>query len=207
MTCDVIDPITRQSYNRDPRWIARKAEMYLKNSGIGDTAYFGAEAEFFIFDNVRFDQNQHSGFLFHRRRGGPLEFGARERQPGLPAALQGRLFSGAAHRSLSGPARPDGGNHDPVRVEHRMPSPRSGHRRAMRNRSAFRYAGEIRRQHAGLQIRDPQHRVPARQDGDLHAEAFVRRQRQRDAHPPEHLERAGNRSSRATAMRASVRWG
>src|ERR1700720_700119 len=64
MTCDVIDPITRQSYNRDPRWIARKAEMYLKNSGIGDTAYFGAEAEFFIFDNVRFDQNQHSGFYF-----------------------------------------------------------------------------------------------------------------------------------------------
>ena len=38
--------------------------MYLKNTGIGDTAYFGAEAEFFIFDNVRFDQNQHSGFYF-----------------------------------------------------------------------------------------------------------------------------------------------
>src|ERR1700693_2223783 len=62
MTSDVIDPITRQHYERDPRWIARKAEMYLKNSGIADTAYFGAEAEFFIFDNVRFDQNQHSGF-------------------------------------------------------------------------------------------------------------------------------------------------
>src|SRR6266851_9166401 len=55
MVCDVIDPITRQNYNRDPRWIARKAEVYLKNTGVGDTAYFGAEAEFFIFDNVRFD--------------------------------------------------------------------------------------------------------------------------------------------------------
>src|ERR1700737_2717288 len=64
MLCDVQDPITRQNYNRDPRWIARKAEMYMKNSGIGDTAFFGAEAEFFIFDNVRFDQNQHSGFYF-----------------------------------------------------------------------------------------------------------------------------------------------
>src|SRR5215472_4597325 len=64
MVCDVIDPITRQNYNRDPRWIAKKAELYLKNSGIGDTAYFGAEAEFFIFDNVRFDQDQHSGFYF-----------------------------------------------------------------------------------------------------------------------------------------------
>ncbi|MGH9612500.1 MAG: type I glutamate--ammonia ligase [Bryobacteraceae bacterium] len=61
---DVIDPITRQHYLRDPRWIARKAEMHLKNTAIGDTAYFGAEAEFFIFDNVRFDQNQHSGFYF-----------------------------------------------------------------------------------------------------------------------------------------------
>src|ERR1700719_1065116 len=64
MVCDVIDPITRQNYNRDPRWISRKAELYLKNSGVGDTAYFGAEAEFFIFDNIRFDQNQHSGFYF-----------------------------------------------------------------------------------------------------------------------------------------------
>ena len=61
---DVIDPITKQHYERDPRWIAKKAELYLKNSGAGDTAFFGAEAEFFIFDNVRFDQNQHSGFYF-----------------------------------------------------------------------------------------------------------------------------------------------
>jgi glutamine synthetase len=64
MTGDVIDPITRQHYDRDPRWIAKKAELYLQNSGVADTAYFGAEAEFFIFDNIRFDQNQHSGFYF-----------------------------------------------------------------------------------------------------------------------------------------------
>lgn len=60
----IIDPITRQHYDRDPRWIAQKAELHLKNSGVADTAYFGAEAEFFIFDNIRFDQNQHSGFYF-----------------------------------------------------------------------------------------------------------------------------------------------
>jgi glutamine synthetase len=64
MAGDVIDPITRQRYDRDPRWIAKKAEMYLSNSGIADIAFFGAEAEFFIFDNIRFDQNQHSGFYF-----------------------------------------------------------------------------------------------------------------------------------------------
>src|SRR5450432_1025971 len=64
MTADVIDPITRQHYDRDPRWIAKKAEMYLKNSGVADTAYFGAEAEFFIFDNVRFDHTANTGFYF-----------------------------------------------------------------------------------------------------------------------------------------------
>ncbi|PYT27381.1 MAG: type I glutamate--ammonia ligase [Acidobacteria bacterium] len=64
MLGDVIDPITKQHYERDPRWIAKKAELYLKNTGVGEIAYFGAEAEFFIFDNVRFDQNQHSGFYF-----------------------------------------------------------------------------------------------------------------------------------------------
>ena len=64
MIGDVRDPITRQNYERDPRWIAKKAELFLKNMDIGDTAFFGAEAEFFIFDNIRFDQNAHSGFYF-----------------------------------------------------------------------------------------------------------------------------------------------
>ncbi len=64
MLANVQDPITRQHYERDPRWIARKAEMFLQNSGLADTAYFGAEAEFFIFDNIRFDQNEHCGFYY-----------------------------------------------------------------------------------------------------------------------------------------------
>src|SRR5580700_1904800 len=53
---DIKDPITKQRYERDPRWVAKKAELYLANTGLADTAYFGAEAEFFIFDNVSFDQ-------------------------------------------------------------------------------------------------------------------------------------------------------
>jgi len=64
MVCDVIDPVTKQRYDRDPRYIAKKAEMYLASTGIADTAYYGAEAEFFIFDNVRFDQNEHEGYYF-----------------------------------------------------------------------------------------------------------------------------------------------
>ncbi len=64
LICDVVDPVTKQAYDRDPRFIARKAEMYLSSSGIADAAYFGAEAEFFIFDNVRFDQRENYGFYY-----------------------------------------------------------------------------------------------------------------------------------------------
>ena len=52
--CDIIEPSTGQAYNRDPRSTAKKAEAYMKASGIGDTVFFGPEAEFFVFDNVRF---------------------------------------------------------------------------------------------------------------------------------------------------------
>src|SRR3990170_1642553 len=64
LICNIVDPITKERYSRDPRHIAQKSEAYLKSSGIGDTAYFGPEAEFFIFDDIRFDQNSHSGYYF-----------------------------------------------------------------------------------------------------------------------------------------------
>src|SRR5947199_2231701 len=62
MVADVIDPVTKQRYDRDPRYIAKKAEMYLASTGMADTAFFGAEAEFFLFDSIRFDQNVHDGY-------------------------------------------------------------------------------------------------------------------------------------------------
>ncbi len=64
MVCDVVDPVTKQRYGRDPRYVAHKAEKYLASTGLADTAYFGAEAEFFIFDNVHFDQSAQCGFYF-----------------------------------------------------------------------------------------------------------------------------------------------
>ena len=60
--CNVVDPITHENYSRDPRFVAQKATAYLKKTGIADTAFFGPEAEFFIFDEVRFDQRQDTGF-------------------------------------------------------------------------------------------------------------------------------------------------
>jgi glutamine synthetase len=62
LVCDIVDPITREPYSRDPRAIAAKAEKYLVSTGIADTAYFGPEAEFFIFDDVRYEQTSNRGF-------------------------------------------------------------------------------------------------------------------------------------------------
>ncbi|MGD9329834.1 MAG: type I glutamate--ammonia ligase [Desulfobacterales bacterium] len=59
---NIVDPVTRESYTRDPRYIAQKAEAYLKSTGIGDTAFFGPEAEFFIFDEIRFESSRHRAF-------------------------------------------------------------------------------------------------------------------------------------------------
>ena len=62
MNFSIVDPFTGEAYSRDPRNIAAKAEAYLKSTGIADTAYFGAEAEFYVFDDVRFQTNSHSSF-------------------------------------------------------------------------------------------------------------------------------------------------
>jgi len=64
LICNIVDPITKEKYTRDPRNIAQKAEAYLKSTGIADTAYFGPEAEFFIFDDIRYDCAQNYGYYY-----------------------------------------------------------------------------------------------------------------------------------------------
>jgi len=63
LTCDVLEPADLKSYDRDPRSIAKRAEAYLKASGLGDTAYFGPEPEFFIFDDVRWGADMSGSFV------------------------------------------------------------------------------------------------------------------------------------------------
>jgi len=82
MICNIVDPVTRERYSRDPRYIADKAESYLQSTGIGDVAYFGPEAEFFILDGVRFDQNAHCGFYYVESEEGIWESGS-DRGPNL----------------------------------------------------------------------------------------------------------------------------
>jgi glutamine synthetase len=76
--CDIVDPITRERYSRDPRYIASKAENYLKQSGIGDTAFFGPEAEFFVFSDVRFSTGADHGFYSVDSPEGSWNSGAEE---------------------------------------------------------------------------------------------------------------------------------
>ncbi|MFZ9825174.1 MAG: type I glutamate--ammonia ligase [Gemmataceae bacterium] len=82
MICNIQEPITRQDYTRDPRNVARKAANYLNSSGICDTAYFGPKIEFFVFDDIRFHQDEHSGFYFIQSSEGAWNTG-REENPNL----------------------------------------------------------------------------------------------------------------------------
>jgi len=80
--CDIFDPLSRTPYSRDPRFIARKAEAYLKASGIATISYWGPEAEFFIFDDIRFDQTENSGYYYIDSNEGEWNSG-RDEKPNL----------------------------------------------------------------------------------------------------------------------------
>ncbi len=87
MICNIQDPITREDYTRDPRNVARKAANYLKSTGIADTCYVGPECEFFIFDDIRFDQSNHYGFYYIDSIEGQWNRG-REEHPNLGSKLR-----------------------------------------------------------------------------------------------------------------------
>ena len=130
LVCTIVDPITKQHYERDPRWIAQKAENYMAMTGVGDTAYFGAEAEFFIFDNIRFDQSHHYGFYYIDSEEGRWNSGRPEHNLGYrPRYKEGyfpvpptdhhmNIRSGDGARSWSHCGH-----------QHRVPPPRGRHRR------------------------------------------------------------------------------
>jgi len=87
MICNIQDPITREDYTRDPRNVARKAAHYLRSTGIADTCYVGPECEFFIFDDIRFDQTNHYGFYYIDSVEGQWNRG-REEKPNLGSKLR-----------------------------------------------------------------------------------------------------------------------
>ncbi len=80
----VHDPLTKEPYSRDPRNIARKAEAYLKSTGIGDTAFFAPEAEFYIFDSVRFETKQNASYYYIDSEAGAWNSGSESDGDGRP---------------------------------------------------------------------------------------------------------------------------
>jgi glutamine synthetase len=82
LICNILDPVTKEFYTRDPRYIAQKAENYMKSLGIADTAYFGPEAEFFLFNNVQYDSTANSSFYLVDSKEGTWNTGADE-EPNL----------------------------------------------------------------------------------------------------------------------------
>ena len=87
LICNVLDPVTREHYSRDPRYIAQKAELYLKGTGIADISYWGPELEFYIFDDVRYDQTAQSGYYFIDSEEGVWNTG-RQENPNLGYKLR-----------------------------------------------------------------------------------------------------------------------
>jgi glutamine synthetase len=83
LVCNVVDPLTRQPYTRDPRYVAQKAERYLTDSGIADISYWGPEAEFFIFDSIRFDVGAEFAYHFVDSEEGIWNSGADTAMPNL----------------------------------------------------------------------------------------------------------------------------
>ncbi len=82
LICNIHDPITKESYSRDPRHIAQKSVFYMQSNQVADTAYFGPEAEFFVFDDVRFDHTPNAGYYFLDSIEGRWNSG-REEEPNL----------------------------------------------------------------------------------------------------------------------------
>ena len=189
MICNISDPITRADYSRDPRNIARKAEAYLKSTGIGDTAYFGPEPEFFIFDGIRYDTNQHSSYYYIESDEGVWNSGTRGRQPRLQAALQGRLLPGAADRHACRTSAPRWCcemERVGIRVEKQHHEVATAGQAEIDMR--FQSLVKMARLADLVQVHLQERRDAPRQDRDLHAQADLRRQRLRHAYPSEHLE-------------------
>ena len=188
LICNIVDPITRADYSRDPRNIARKAEAYLKSTGIGDTAYFGPEPEFFIFDGIRYDTNRTRATTTSSPNEGDWNSGREGTNLGYKPRYKEGYFPVPPNDSLQDIRTEMVREMETRRHPGRKAAPRGRHRRPGRNRHALPVAGQDGRLADLVQVHLQERRDPPRQDRDLHAQADLRRQRLRHAHPSEHLE-------------------
>ena len=153
LSCDVVEPSDLKGYDRDPRSLAKRAEAYLKSSGLGDTAYFGPEPEFFVFDGVTWNTDMSGTFVKIKSEEASwstgLDFeggntGHRPRSGRLLPRAPGRFVPGHAFGNV--PADGTDGRAG------RSAPPRSGGRRPAGNRHQVQHAGAARRLDADHQV-------------------------------------------------------
>ena len=208
ITCDVIEPSDGKGYERDPRSLAKRAEAYLKSTGLGDTAYFGPEPEFFIFDAVEWSVDMSGSYckIFSSEAAWSSAEKFEGGNMGHRPTVKGGYFPGAAGRFAAGHPLRDVPRDGADGRRGRSASPRSRERRPVRDRHQVRDAGEARRLAADPEVRRAQHRARLRQDGDVHAEADRRRQRLGHALSTSRSGRTARTCSPATATRVCRTW-
>ena len=209
ITCDIEDPITREVYNRDPapgRQEGREATS--QSTGIADTAYFGPEAEFYIFNDVRYDQTSHSGYYYLDSDEGIWNSG-RDEKPNLGYKIP--------YKRGYFPVPPNDSLQD-LRTEMMLNLIEAGIEVEMQHHEVGT-AGQSEidmkfdtllthgRQAAEVQVHHQEHGVPERLHGDLHAQAAVPGQRLRHARPPVALEGRPAAVLRREGLRPAVRDG
>ena len=205
--CAVADPVTGERYCRDPRNIARKAEEHLFATGLADTAYFGPEPEFFIFDDVRFATAGNGAFYevdsiegqWNTGRvepGGNLGYKPRTKEGYFPAPPMDHYQD--LRSEMAATLQQVG---IPVELHHHEVASR----RPGRDRHPLRHAPADGRQAHDVQVRPQERGVGERQEPHVHAEADLRRQRLGHAHPPVAVE--GRRAAvlRRGGLRRAVR--
>ena len=190
LICNIRDPVTGQSYSRDSRYIAQKAETYVKGTGMADTAYFGPEAEFFVFNDVRYGQGMNYAFHEIDSKEGIWNIGqgGRRRTLGHKPRQKEGYFPVPPTDSMQDLRTEMVLTHGVTGDQGRSPSPRGGNRRPGRDRHAVHDADAHGRQPDALQVRGQECRPQARHDRDIHAQAAVRGQRLGHARPSELVE-------------------
>ncbi len=189
LICDIVEPSTGQPYNRDPRSTAKKAEAYLKASGIGDAVFFGPEAEFFVFDSVKFGTGGNYGLYQIDSMEGPQASlkDYPEGNMGHRPAIKGGYFPVPpvdSESDLRAEMLSTMGEMGVVIEKHHHEVAQSQHELGIKFGPMVTHG----RPSADLQILHPQRRPQLRQDRDVHAQADLRRQRLRHALPPVDLE-------------------
>ncbi len=204
--CDVADPVTGERYSRDPRYVAKKAEEYLFSTGIADTAYFGPEPEFFIFDDVRFETTGNASFYevdsvegqwnTGRDEGPNLGYKPRTKEGYFPAPPMDHYQD--LRSEMSATLQQVG---IPIELHHHEVASGGQGEIGIRFDTLLRHG----RQADDVQVRPEERGVAPRQVAHVHAEADLRRQRLGHAHPPVAVE--GRRAAvlRRDRLRRAVR--